>query len=404
MAALLAEDAPERGYKPVPAPRWHELSQEQYEEEVARLRAWVDEVFRPLYGHVAAGLHDCWPRHPLTLVLLDYLAETWKVLHLRRSRSAQILGTQLEFQLRYLPAAAEMLTEDMRQCARVHQVPGSRPAEGGVSHDRLTASGTATPREAAHTYAEHGWPVFPCQEGSKEPATEHGFQDATTDHGQIDKWWSRGPERNVAVATGAPGPDVVDVDNHGERGNGFAAWNKAQHEGLVRDPLAIVQTPSGGLHAYFKGTEQRSAKIPGQHLDFRAQGGYVVAPPSRARRPPVRGGQAPAERGHRRFRRRAQASGAAARSGRRSACPHAMGGRATSATWPAGSPTCPRETGTTACSGPPTGRLRRATGRPWTPSRRPPGTRAWPSARSTGPSGPRCAAPARSPEREREAG
>ena len=128
VAALLAEDAPERGYKPVPAPRWHELSQEQYEEQVARLRTWVDEVFRPLYGHVAAGLHDCWPKHPLTLVLLDYLAETWKVLHLRRSRSAQILGTQLEFQLRYLPAAAEMLTEDMRQCARVHQVPGSRPA------------------------------------------------------------------------------------------------------------------------------------------------------------------------------------------------------------------------------------------------------------------------------------
>jgi hypothetical protein len=126
MAALLAEGAPERGYKPVPSPRWHELSQQEYEEEVARLRAWVDEVFRPLYGHVAAGLHDCWPRHPLTLMLLDYLAETWKVLHLRRSRSAQILGTQLEFQLRYLPAAAEMLAEDMRQCARVHQVPGAR--------------------------------------------------------------------------------------------------------------------------------------------------------------------------------------------------------------------------------------------------------------------------------------
>jgi hypothetical protein len=145
-----------------------------------------------------------------------------------------------------------------------------------------SASTGGSEREAAHNYADHGWPVFPCQEGGKEPATEHGFLDATTDHGQIDQWWSRGPTRNVAVATGAPGPDVVDVDNHGERGNGFAAWNKAQHEGLVRDPLAIVQTPSGGLHAYFKGTEQRSAKIPGQHLDFRAQGGYVVAPPSQA--------------------------------------------------------------------------------------------------------------------------
>jgi hypothetical protein len=157
--------------------------------------------------------------------------------------------------------------------------------------------------EAAHNYAEHGWPVFPCAPGAKVPAIPaahpegdparqtchgecgregHGFWDATTDHAQIDKWWSRAPERNVAVATGAPGPDVVDVDNHGERGNGFSAWNKAQHEGLVRDPMAVVQTPGGGLHAYFKGTEQRSAKIPGQHLDFRAQGGYVVAPPSRA--------------------------------------------------------------------------------------------------------------------------
>jgi Bifunctional DNA primase/polymerase, N-terminal len=144
------------------------------------------------------------------------------------------------------------------------------------------APDTSISREAAHNYADHGWPVFPCQEGGKEPATEHGFLDATTDHGQIDQWWSRAPERNVAVATGAPGPDVVDVDNHGERGNGFAAWNKAQHEGLVREPLAVVQTPSGGLHAYFKGTGQRSAKIPSQHLDFRAQGGYVVAPPSRS--------------------------------------------------------------------------------------------------------------------------
>ena len=160
----------------------------------------------------------------------------------------------------------------------------------------------SSPREAAHNYAAHAWPVFPCAPGGKVPAIPaahpegdparqtchgecgregHGFWDATTSHAQIDKWWSRNPDRNVGIATGAPGPDVVDVDVH-QSGNGYPAWNKAQHEGLVRDPLAIVQTPSGGLHAYFKGSEQRSAKIPSQHLDFRAQGGYVVAPPSRA--------------------------------------------------------------------------------------------------------------------------
>jgi bifunctional DNA primase/polymerase-like protein len=133
---------------------------------------------------------------------------------------------------------------------------------------------------AAHQYAEVGWPVFPCIPGEKAPATSHGLLDATTDHRQIDKWWKRNPERNVAVATGAPGPDVVDVDHHGERGNGFGAWNQAKREGLVANPQALVRTPGGGMHAYFRGTEQRSAKITGQHLDFRGHGGYVVAPPS----------------------------------------------------------------------------------------------------------------------------
>ena len=34
-------------------------------------------------------------------------------------------------------------------------------------------------------YARRGWPVFPCRDGSKEPATRHGFKDATTDPGTI---------------------------------------------------------------------------------------------------------------------------------------------------------------------------------------------------------------------------
>ena len=37
-----------------------------------------------------------------------------------------------------------------------------------------------------------------------------------------------------------------------------------------------------GFHAYYKGTEhQRNGHIPGVYVDFRSQGGYVVAPPSR---------------------------------------------------------------------------------------------------------------------------
>jgi len=140
---------------------------------------------------------------------------------------------------------------------------------------------TARPTpEQALAYAAHGWPVFPCQPGSKLPATRHGFLDATTDPDQITWWWRRHPDANAAVATGRPGPDVLDVDQHGRKGNGFAAFNHLKRAGLLDGASAVVATPSGGLHAYFTGSDQRCGKLPRHHLDFRAQGGYVLAPPS----------------------------------------------------------------------------------------------------------------------------
>jgi Bifunctional DNA primase/polymerase, N-terminal len=138
-----------------------------------------------------------------------------------------------------------------------------------------------TPQEAALAYAATGWPVFPCRPGCKEPATRNGFHDATTDPAQIRQWWRRDPDRNVAIATGAPGPDVVDVDVR-QDGGGFASLGQAIRAGLIGGHHAIVRTPSTGMHLYYQGTGQRSGSIRGQHLDFRAQGGYVVAPPSRA--------------------------------------------------------------------------------------------------------------------------
>jgi len=134
--------------------------------------------------------------------------------------------------------------------------------------------------DAAHRFADAGWRTFPAEPGGKRPATLHGFLDGTTDHRQIQDWWRSDPRFNVAVATGAPGPDVLDVDKHKD-GDGYAAFNQLKRAGLVRDPMAIVRTPSGGFHAYYKGTNQRNGHVPGVYVDYRSQGGYVVAPPSR---------------------------------------------------------------------------------------------------------------------------
>jgi hypothetical protein len=133
-----------------------------------------------------------------------------------------------------------------------------------------------------------GWPVFPCRPGGKEPATRHGFRDASTDPGRIQNWWNRYPEANLAIATGSPGPDVLDVDQDGEAGNGFAAWRRLSAAGLLDGSIAIVTTPGGGLHAYFTGTAQPSRRLPSHHLDFKAAGGYVLAPPSHVGGKPYR--------------------------------------------------------------------------------------------------------------------
>ncbi len=50
--------------------------------------------------------------------------------------------------------------------------------------------------------------------------------------------------------------------------------------GLLDGAAAYVRTPSGGLHAYFRGSDQRNGHLPAHHLDFRSRGGYVLAPPS----------------------------------------------------------------------------------------------------------------------------
>ncbi len=134
--------------------------------------------------------------------------------------------------------------------------------------------------ERALAYASCGWPVFPCRPGSKQPATRHGFLDATTDPDHISWWWRRDPGANLAIATGTPGPDVLDVDQHGAAGSGYAALNRLVRAGLTRDAGAVVATPHGGLHLYYAGTDQGCGKLPARHLDFRSRGGYVLAPPS----------------------------------------------------------------------------------------------------------------------------
>jgi hypothetical protein len=146
--------------------------------------------------------------------------------------------------------------------------------------------------EQALAYTARGWPVFPCRPNAdpcpyppgkcecKAPLTLNGFKDATTGPDVIGSWWARWPVANVAIATGAPGPDVLDVDVK-PGGSGWPALRRLKRAGLLTGAARLVRTPSGGAHVYFTGTGQGCHALPRHHLDFKSRGGYVISPPSR---------------------------------------------------------------------------------------------------------------------------
>jgi hypothetical protein len=124
-------DETERGYQPAPAPRFWKLDGPAREEAIARLRAWVEHVYQPGYGHLAASLGGCWEQHPLCLYALDWLSELWSVLYLQPSRTTGTLAGQAEWQTRLLTAAAEQMAAETSRCE--HAIPHrSHPVKIGT--------------------------------------------------------------------------------------------------------------------------------------------------------------------------------------------------------------------------------------------------------------------------------
>jgi hypothetical protein len=145
-------------------------------------------------------------------------------------------------------------------------------------------------------YAGRGWPVFPCHTpgprgcscgracGSpgKHPRVTGGLHAATVDEAVIRGWWGRWPAANVAVRTGAvSGLVVIDIDA-GHGGEATLATLAARYGPLPEG--RVVRTGAGRHHylAHPGGTVRNDVgRRLGPGVDVRADGGYVLAPPSR---------------------------------------------------------------------------------------------------------------------------
>jgi len=127
----------------------------------------------------------------------------------------------------------------------------------------------------AQGYADAGKYVFPVKVKSKQPANGNSFKGATTSKEVIHNFW-KDTAFNIGLATGEINNlVVVDVDDE-------QIWAKfvATQGGLPQGPKVIT---GKGHHLYFaypKGRQIRNRQAPGNGFDIRANGGYVVAPPS----------------------------------------------------------------------------------------------------------------------------
>jgi hypothetical protein len=165
-------------------------------------------------------------------------------------------------------------------------------------HVLITRSQTKAPsgltiEAAALGYMRQGWPVFvlgrskrpvanctACRSAGSghDPAgcgclTCHGFHAATTDPGRLAAMLAKVPGGLLAIRTGTvAGLCVVDIDPR----------NGGRIDTALMTPTATVATGGGGWHLYYRhpGGPLLPALPDRPGVDAKADGGYVVAPPS----------------------------------------------------------------------------------------------------------------------------
>ncbi|MEV0318870.1 bifunctional DNA primase/polymerase [Streptomyces sp. NPDC050658] len=163
------------------------------------------------------------------------------------------------------------------------------PQEGATSRTERV--------EQVLALAARGWHVFPLRPDDKRPAVKEWEQRATLDPDRIARAWTDGPY-GVGIACGPSGLVVVDLDTvKGDEAppapwdllgvidgsDVFAELYARQGDRFPFGTTPMVRTRSGGLHVYYAASAQvvrNSASKVGWKIDVRANGGYVVAPPS----------------------------------------------------------------------------------------------------------------------------
>lgn len=135
--------------------------------------------------------------------------------------------------------------------------------------------------EAALKYYEKGMSVFPVNPNTKKPLVEwKKYQTERPTIEQVHAWFDR-TSNGIAIVTGKISDTfVVDFDRYKP---GFSEETALQ---LIPDSVhaPTVKTMNNGQHMYFRNPEINASIMAGiaPGIDYRGEGGYVVAPPSKS--------------------------------------------------------------------------------------------------------------------------
>lgn len=120
-----------------------------------------------------------------------------------------------------------------------------------------------------------------CESTGKHPMPRDGLKSGTKDFELIKKYWRKYPYANIGILTGEiSNLAVLDID--GDAGRKSCALIKKKFGKQI--PTVSAITGSNGQHLLWlhpgkgKVVRNRTKIIPG--IDFRGDGGYIVAPPS----------------------------------------------------------------------------------------------------------------------------
>jgi len=133
--------------------------------------------------------------------------------------------------------------------------------------------------EAALSYIAQGFKVFPVRP-DKKPLNEHGLKDATQLQIDVKDYWGKWPNAGIGLVT--DGFVVVDFD---VKNGGLESKSLIEAKYGVLPRTRTHRTGGGGLHYIYRnlnGTNIRNTVTLGGYkgVDLRANGGYILAPPS----------------------------------------------------------------------------------------------------------------------------